>query len=210
MTANTHAQDSPHPLHRLHVALAAWRTSELLMLALALAGLALTIYLSLVSTGLVKLLGCSSGSCTKLVMSTAWSRFLGLPVTLLAVIVYAAVVVSIPLTRPGRPTARRRIAWSVLIACSLALGLAAIWFVSLMMFELRRSCGHCAATHLIGLLLLHLVLAAAPLGQPAPNDPAQFRLRPLTLLPLFLLAALAVGVLILGQTYMPTPPAALP
>lgn len=182
-----------------------WPLNALMMLGLGLCGLVLTAYLSLVSLGLVRLVGCPSGSCTRLVMETAWARFLGLPVAMLAVPLYIAVLAILPGTHPRRPWRQRRAAWAALIALSAALAFAAMWFIGLMLFHVQRSCGYCAAVHAVGVLLLHVVLGAAPIGR--TDDPRLMpRLGWKHVLTLVTIAAIAVALLALGQVVMPTAP----
>lgn len=126
--------------------------------------LALSIYLAGVSLGWVQLKGCGTGSCTAMVLQSSWSRWLGIPVSVFAVVVYMTMLPALAMTRADR-LGQRRFAWSVLLAVSVILAAAGFWFVGLMALHLRKGCGHCMGVHMLGLGVACILMTMCPFGR---------------------------------------------
>lgn len=130
----------------------------------ALAAMLWSGYLTTVSFGWAKLGACATGSCSEFVLVSYWSRWLGIPVSLLATIMYASIVVSLACTFSSQAH-RRRAAWSLLMMQSVCLIGAAFWFVGLLVLHMHKSCMHCLSLHLMGVGIGCLAINFAPLGQ---------------------------------------------
>ncbi len=125
--------------------------SPWLLRILALAGLAISVYLlTLKLTGQINsLVGCGAGSGCDNVLGSRWSQFFHIPVTGLAAGMYASLLVAT--WRPTRP---------VYAGLAICFAGAALWFCGILIVELKF-CPWCAAAHLIGLscaVLLTLTL----------------------------------------------------
>lgn len=140
------------------------------MRILALLGLAGTTYLF--ATGLRTApapLGCGPGSGCDLILSGPWSRWLGIPVTGPAVVVYALLLLSSSALEPRVSDAGRRWAWiSLLVLGAIASG-SAIWFIFVQAALVGAFCPWCMAVHSCGLLLTALVILFAPISSRQPD-----------------------------------------
>jgi uncharacterized membrane protein len=126
--------------------------SPWLLRLLALAGLAISVYLlTLKLTGRIDgLAGCGAGSGCDNVLGSRWSQFFHIPVTGLAAGMYAGLLLAT--WRPTRP---------VYAGLAICFAGAALWFYSILIFALKAFCPWCATAHLIGLtcaVLLTLTL----------------------------------------------------
>ncbi len=129
--------------------------------------LGITAYLVTVAMSSSKIAGCGGGQifdCND-VVNSRWSRWLGLPVSVLALGLYlsvltATVVGSIRQT----PAWMRSIAWTIVILGGLSAGLAAIWFTSLQIFVVKHLCNYCLAAHTCGLFISGILIWTRPLG----------------------------------------------
>lgn len=177
-----------------------WRLA--LVGILTLTALIWSAYLATVSLGWVKLSLCSSGSCSELVLTSPWARLLGVPVSILAVVFYLTVLGVLPFAA-SRDLARRRVAWSALVAMAFTIFGAAIWFVGLMAGHLHKSCGHCASMHMLGMIIASFLITMAPMGR----EPAALRPRRMLVLAAIGFAAVALfaGGQLLTQTLAAEP-----
>jgi len=195
-----------HPGHAVGIAgtqantASRWRLA--LVGALTLAALVWSSYLATVSLGWVKLGLCSTGSCSELVLSSSWARWMGVPVSILAMGFYLALLCVLPLTA-SEDVPRRRAAWSVLVAMAFTIVGAAAWFVGLMAGHLHKSCGHCASMHLLGAVIAFFLITMAPMGR----EPAALRPRRMLVLAAIGFAAvvLLAGGQLLAQIVAPLP-----
>jgi uncharacterized membrane protein/protein-disulfide isomerase len=120
---------------------------------LTIAALGISAYLSYISlTKGQPPAGCGSGSGCEEVLASKWSRWLGVPVSLLAVWVYIAVLAAMPSLIAPR-TESHRIGRVLLSTAAAAIAGAALWFIYLQLFVLKAICPYCMAGHIIGLLL---------------------------------------------------------
>lgn len=169
----------------------ATRREYWLSLVLASTGLASSGYLTLVSLGKADAIGCGGNTldCSSVLAST-WSRWMGMPVSFLAVGLYTvlfATLISIPLVPSLRTRARLQAVWFGLAALA---GAAALWFISLQLFVLGKFCTWCLVTHSAGLFLAAIVVFS-------------MAIRPSTQARLAGLAAGGVGLLVAGQLMSP-------
>ncbi|MCC5828272.1 MAG: hypothetical protein JJU36_02380 [Phycisphaeraceae bacterium] len=143
-----------------------------LMRILALAALGVTSYLF--ATGLTRApapLGCGPGSGCDQLLSGTWSDIVGIPVSGLAIVVYAVLLLATAALEPRVVPSRRRVAWiAALLLGAMASG-SAIWFIFIQSFVVGEFCPWCMAVHTCGLLLTALLLIFAPVrtANPAPE-----------------------------------------
>lgn len=110
------------------------------MLALALAGMVLTAYLSGVAWLGASLPYCGSGSSCDVVQSSRWSTLLGLPVAFWGFLTYGALALLALRTRS--PAKRWRGLWLVSLA-----GLAvSLYLTAVSVFVLEAACAYCLAS----------------------------------------------------------------
>jgi uncharacterized membrane protein len=122
-----------------------WRAAAL---GLTVLGLGLSSYLTFVAlAGDGRPAGCgedTSGGCAA-ILAGEWSRWFGVPVAALAVVVYAAAGVGLFMRWRGLDGLRS--------ATAVALLGAAVWFVGLQALHLEGWCAWCTATHGVGAAL---------------------------------------------------------
>jgi len=139
---------------------------------LALVAFAISAYLAWVSLAGGGVAGCGPDSGCDKVLGTRWSKWFGVPVSLGALGVYAAIFGMTFKFGRKVPAAAQRQAWSVLVlAAVLVLG-AALWFVGLQIAVIRAFCPYCMAAHTCGFILALLILLNAPFRK-APEKPWQ-------------------------------------
>ncbi len=95
--------------------------------------------------------GCSAEAGCGSVLGSRWSQVLGVPVSLGAVAVYAAMLIASVWTH-------RKIGRWVLAAAAAAVLGAATWFIVLQAFVLGELCVYCMAAHALGLAAAAAVL----------------------------------------------------
>ena len=118
---------------------------------LATLGFLLSLYL-LWSSAAAGPVGCGASSGCQEVLNSRWSRWLGIPVSALALGVYGSMILaSLVVNRTHADSQRRAAAATMIGGAFLAAG-AAIWFVTLQWVVLRSVCAYCVAVHCCGLL----------------------------------------------------------
>lgn len=127
--------------------------------------------------------GCGPESDCDKVLSSRWAYAGGLPVSLFAAPVYAALLAL---------SWRREVKWRPVIALSVLILGAAAWFVGIQFFALRAVCKFCMAAHAAGAIAAVIFLRRSPL----PASPA---------LPWVGAGAAAVLVLIAAQLLYTAP-----
>lgn len=177
-----------------------------LMRGLALAGLVLSVYLLVQVMIRQPLPGCGPNSPCDAVLASRWSKWLGLPVSALAAVLYLVALGALAQIGPSRPPRARLSAWSTLVATSTMLALGALWFIALQVLHLKRICLYCMVAHGVGLLLAALILAAAPWRRRVAGADGEVRLPSLTAAAAMGLGVLAAAVLVLGQIGYEPPP----
>jgi len=121
------------------------------ILLLSLLAIGISSYLTWTSWQQADVAGCTGGEgfgCDE-VLGTSWSKWLGLPVSMLGGLTYVGILVF------AWPAAKRPSGWSGTMLLSLALiaAGAAVWFIGLQAFVLRYFCPYCMVVHSCGLLM---------------------------------------------------------
>lgn len=152
-------------------------------------------YLGWVALTSSKVAGCGGGrlfNCGH-VISSRWSLWLGIPVSLLALGLYLCIGAALIVVARSRSNNELRYAaWVVISTLGMAAGLAAIWFISLQVFVLNHLCTYCLVAHSCSLIIAAIVLHTRPVGAQA-------------LKALSLLSVLGTVVLIGGQLLTESP-----
>lgn len=180
-----------------------WAVRLLAMVAAAMS--AVLLYEALASAG-GGLPGCGAGSGCGAVLSSRWSAWRGVPVSLPAVVIYAAIAALSWRMGPGVPERGQRSAWTALLGLSAVAAAAAVWFIFVQLALLGHVCRYCTAVHACGLLVAALVWLTGPIGRRRllpgePRDPVL--IAPTAACGLALLAILPAAALVLGQVLMP-------
>ncbi len=92
------------------------------------------------------------------ILKSPWAKWLGIPVSLPGVAVYAAILLGSFLIRPRVSFRVRHIAWVAISGLSLLAAGSAVWFLGLMAVELEKICLYCLVAHSCGLTIATLVL----------------------------------------------------
>lgn len=101
--------------------------------------------------------GCGSGSGCAEVLASKWSRWLGVPVSVLALGVYVMVLATLAWTC-SRTAARREAARWLLTFSAACMAGSALWFTYLQLIEVKAVCPYCMAGHVLGLLLASVLI----------------------------------------------------
>jgi len=103
--------------------------------------------------------------CQEVLSERQWAYWLGVPVSVPAVGVYALIFLASCLV--GRRTSAEtasRARWALVLLTILAAG-SAIWFVGLLVFAVEGLCPYCLIVHTCGLTIAALTLPKIPLMQ---------------------------------------------
>ena len=125
-------------------------------------------YLAWVALAHGSLAGCGTGSGCNKVLQSRLAYWLHLPVSVPALLVYLALLGATVLARKRTAPDDERGAWAAIIALSVIVAGAALWFVGLQVFVLKAFCPFCMAAHVCGLAAAFLCLKNIPLA----SDPA--------------------------------------
>lgn len=117
------------------------------ILVLSSVSFGLSLYLSLAEPE--RLVGCTGadGADCASVLTSKWSRWLGLPVSVGGLMVYGTAILSCIAVL----VAGARFGWFLLAGALTAAAGSAIWFISLQIFGLEGICRYCMGTHAFGL-----------------------------------------------------------
>ena len=99
------------------------------------------------------------------VLSSGWSKWFGIPVSVPAFALYASLLSVLAFMRTNAPPRLLFHGWQMMTAGAVAAGTAALWFIGLQIFAVGRVCIYCVAAHLCGLALATLMLWIRPLGR---------------------------------------------
>lgn len=127
-----------------------------IILALACVGLAVSGYLTWTTWSATEVAGCSGGEAVDCdyVLSSHWSKWLGIPVSLFGALTYLGILVTVVLfARDEQSTAP-----TLLLTCTLMAAGSATWFVGLQIFLLESFCLYCMAVHLCSLTICGLTI----------------------------------------------------
>jgi len=136
-------------------------TKRMIVAALALAGIFVSLYLTLYKLGIIGELSCSIGSC-ETVNTSKWSRFLGLPVAAWGLLFYIDVfAISLIGTFPRFEDER---VISIVLVAEAAVGvLFSAWLTYLELAVIQAICIWCVTSAVIVALIL--VVSAADLRE---------------------------------------------
>jgi uncharacterized membrane protein len=171
------------------------------LLAVAVLG---ACYLAYVSLSNGPAAGCGEGSGCSKVLQSRWAYWLGIPVSLPAVLVYLGLL-GVTLFQQKRPSPRdQQRAWMAIIALSVVVAGAAAWFIGLQVFVIKAFCKFCMTAHTCGLAAAILCLWNVPLGKP-PQKAAwsdrlpKFSVPRTSIAGLVVLGLAGLGTLVAGQ-----------
>lgn len=129
----------------------------MIVAALALAGIFISLYLTLYKLGIIGELSCSIGSC-ETVNTSKWSRFLGLPVAAWGLLFYLDVFAVAVLSTFPRFEEER--AFSLVLVAESAVGvLFSAWLTYLELGVIHAICIWCVTSAVIVTLILFVSVA---------------------------------------------------
>lgn len=122
-------------------------------------------YLAWVSIHHGAVAGCGPESGCNKVLQSRWAYWLDVPVSVPALLVYLALLgATVLLQKQPAPDAERG-SWAAIIALSVIVAGAALWFVGLQVFVLKAFCKFCMTAHACGFIAALLCLKHIPLAQ---------------------------------------------
>lgn len=124
--------------------------------------LGISVYLAWTAFSMGQVFGCSGGDVFDCghVLTSHWSKVMGIPVSVPAAGLYASLIALLVFARRGGPTALRQLVWGGMTLGSVMAGLAALWFIGLQIFVLEHYCPYCLIVHSCGIVLACTVLAS--------------------------------------------------
>ena len=127
-------------------------TKRMIVAALALAGIFISLYLTLYKLGIIGELSCSIGSC-ETVNTSRWSRFLGLPVAAWGLLFYLDVFAVATLSTFPRFEDER--AFSIVLVAESVVGvLFSAWLTYLELGVIHAICIWCVTSAVIVTVIL--------------------------------------------------------
>ena len=132
-------------------------TKRMIVAALALAGIFISLYLTLYKLGVIGELSCSIGSC-ETVNTSKWSRFLGLPVAAWGLLFYIDVFL-IALVGTLERLENHPIISLVLVVEAAVGVLFSVWLTYLELAVIHAICIWCVASAIIVTLILGVSVA---------------------------------------------------
>lgn len=126
---------------------------------------AVSTYLGWVALTSSKIAGCGGElfDCGH-VISSRWSLWMGIPVSLLASLTYAWIAVHLAVIAFASNDRWIGWSWFGISVSALSAGLAALWFVGLQVFVLNHLCIYCLVAHGCGIVTAATVVLTRPLG----------------------------------------------
>src|ERR1019366_7522347 len=131
------------------------------LLAVAIVGAG---YLAWVASDNGPVAGCGPESGCDKVLHSRWAYWLDIPVSVPALLVYLALLVATVLLRKRPAPDDERGSWAAIIALSVIVAGAALWFVGLQVFVLKAFCKFCMTAHACGFVAALLCLRKIPLA----------------------------------------------
>ena len=135
------------------------------LLAVAIAGAG---YLAWASLHHGPVAGCGTESGCDKVLHSRWAYWLDMPVSVPALLVYLALLGATVLLQKRPAPDDERGSWAAIIALSVIVAGAALWFVGLQVFVIKAFCKFCMTAHACGFTAALLCLKHIPMAQ----DPA--------------------------------------
>src|SRR6266511_1830374 len=140
---------------------------RLVQVLVALAAV-IAIYLLTISWSGRSAAGCGPESPCHKVLNSRWAYWIGVPVSLLALLTYGGVLMATFSVTANASPSRRKAAKSFLTVLAVTIVGSALWFLGLQVFVLRSVCLYCLAAHGLGLVAAAMVLfktSEAPTGK---------------------------------------------
>lgn len=138
----------------------------------------LSAYLAYVTISGGRPIGCGGGSGCDIIMRSAWSKLMGLPVALYALPLFAAIFLTTFFQRVGLTDTFRQRSWSLLTALAMIAGITSLWFIAAQIIVFKSLCPHCLLVQLASLTIAAILLLKAPLRRPEKlPEPAIGRIR---------------------------------
>jgi uncharacterized membrane protein/two-component sensor histidine kinase len=165
---------STKPSGLLLVAPVRWAVRLLALIAIADAA-----YLAWEAINLQSVAGCAPSATIDcdLVLQSAWSKWLGIPVAFLGLAAYTSLLVLSFFAGRGRSEAARW-ASTALVALALVVAGAGLWFDALQFFSIQKFCLYCLGVHLCGLAIAGLIVWSA-LSNRTPRAAAPRDVKPM-------------------------------
>jgi uncharacterized membrane protein len=142
-------------------AIPAWLIWVRALLAVAVVGAG---YLAWVSIHNGPVVGCGPESGCNKVLQSRWAYWLGIPVSVPALLVYLALMGATVLLRKRTAPDDERGSWAAIIALAVIVAGAALWFVGLQVFVIKAYCKFCMTAHACGLAAALICLRHIPLA----------------------------------------------
>jgi uncharacterized membrane protein len=148
------------PLTNAAPATPRWLFPARALLTLAILGAG---YLVLVALSNGPVAGCGPGSGCDKVLQSRWAYWLNVPVSVPAVLVYLALLGALNLLQKKQysPDDERGL-WAAIVALSVIVAGAALWFVGLQVIVIKAYCKFCLGAHACGLTAAIVCLANVP------------------------------------------------
>jgi len=126
------------------------------------AAMGISIYLAWTAFSMGNVYGCSSGELIDCghVLTSHWSKVMGVPVSVPAAGLYASLIALLAFARQSGPRSLRQLVWGGMTLGSVMAGLAALWFIGLQVFVLKHYCPYCLVVHACGIVLAGIMLAS--------------------------------------------------
>ena len=140
----------------------AWALRFFCVVALAISG-----YLAWSAFQQSEVYGCGGGEVWDCghVLHSRWAKWFEMPVSVPAAVMYFAVLVALAVCTMASNETARQLAWAVVTVGALSAGIAAIWFISIQAFVLKKLCIYCMCAHCCGIVLSAIILWRRPLGK---------------------------------------------
>ncbi len=167
-----------------------WCLRVICVLAIVISG-----YLAWTALKQSDVIGCGNGQIWDCghVLHSRWSKWLGIPVSIPALLMYVATLCALIVCRTGDNPVRARFAWGLITVFGLSAGIAAVWFIALQVFVIGSFCLYCMGVHTCGIMMSALILRRRPLGKNMTSA-------------LSGLSVAAAAVLVAGQLLSPQAP----
>ena len=125
------------------------------------AALGISGYLAWTAFSMGNVYGCSSGALIDCehVLTSHWSKVMGVPVSVPAAGLYASLIALLAFARHSGPKSLRQLVWGGMTLGSVTAGLAAFWFIGLQVFA-QKFCPYCLVVHTCGIVLAGTMLAS--------------------------------------------------
>jgi uncharacterized membrane protein len=153
--------EADNPSYPMTSATPAWLVWARALLAVAITGAG---YLAWASLHNGPVAGCGSESGCERVLHSRWAYWLDIPVSVPALLVYLALLGGTILLQKRPAPDDERGSWAAIIALSVIVAGAALWFVGLQVFVIKAFCKFCMTAHACGFAAALLCLRKIPLA----------------------------------------------